>query len=58
MLAPKFEAKESLRPQPSPQRILGVGAGTTQNTTASERHIHAAVFGMIFVTVARLRTLL
>ncbi|MCW3032459.1 MAG: hypothetical protein JWM60_804 [Solirubrobacterales bacterium] len=47
MLAAELEAKESLGAQPSPQRILGVCAGTAQSTTASERDIHTAVFGAI-----------
>lgn len=47
MLTPKFEAKESLGAEPSPQRSLGVGASTTQSATASKRDIHAAVFGII-----------
>ena len=49
MLTAKLEAKESLGAQPSPQRIFGVGAGATQSTTASERDIHTAVFGMILL---------
>jgi hypothetical protein len=47
VLTPKLEAKESLGAEPSPQRILGVGASTTQSATASKRDVHGAVFGMM-----------